>query len=613
MKKQFFIFFSAVFISFFMIMPVMAENRKADEFDWEAYSYEELLEIQEDLTEVIHEKYREWAIANSNRLIDFDTDDITLYTAQKQTIIPSVTRITDDAPETTRFVWTSSDDSVARVSGNGLVTGVSRGDAEITCTAADDEFVFNTVKVHVILPVKTVAISEPKITLLLSDKPEDAEYVMSVTINPEDAFCQDVTWSSSNEAVVTVDENGQMKAQAPGNAVITAVSSDPFSASSPKRATAAVTVLQAVSSIELDQSEMVMNKKGSASLTATVLPENASQKTVTWESSDPSVVRVTNGKLTALSTGEAEITCSAADGSGKSAKTKITVIQMVTGLTFPGISGTQELLVGESIEITPAFLPQDATDQRVSWSSSDESILSVTSQGVITAESAGKAAIICSALDGSNISASINFSVPSIGFNEKTVTVTDRRGMEIDVPFYGDPQSFEVSPVTGPIFEIVSDWDKEKRGFHLNVIPVKSGSGTVTLKDSNDAKSSRSFTLTVDHSAVYDTVSFPQTKYADVVNDPDKYKGTDISVSGKVIQKTEFFDHDVILRIAAAGNMKEVFWVTYNQSDFELVINEEDQITVYGKNTGVETFTDYTDDPVTFPVIEAERIVTGKK
>ena len=309
---------------------------------------EELSSLQENLDSLILEKQREWAIENGNRVIDLDVSDFTLYTTQTRTIIPTVTRVVDDAPESTRFVWSSSDDTVARVSPAGAVTAVSMGDAVITCMAADDEFIFNTASVHVVLPVTAITITEPRVTLLISDKPEEGETALSAVIAPENAYCQDVTWTSSNEAVAAIDENGKVTAKAPGTATITVLSDDPFSASYPKRATATVTVLQAVSGIELDQPELTMNKNAYMVLKATVLPENASQKTVTWESSDPGIVRVSGGQLTAVSTGEAVITCSATDGSGVTASSKITVIQMVNNILFPNIIGSQELLKGDS-------------------------------------------------------------------------------------------------------------------------------------------------------------------------------------------------------------------------------------------------------------------------
>ncbi|MBQ6343578.1 MAG: Ig-like domain-containing protein [Anaerolineaceae bacterium] len=562
------------------------------------------------MNSIVLEKQREWAIENGNRVIDFDTDEITLYTTKTQTITPTVTRMVDDAPETTKFIWTSSDDSIARVNSAGTITAVSKGDAIITCTASDDEYIFKTATVHVVLPVTQVTITEPKISLLLSDKPEEGKVTLFAEIAPNDAFCQDITWTSSNESIAAVDETGNILAVSPGTATITAMSTDPFSASYPKRATATVTVLQAVSAIEMDQQEVIMNKNGYLVLHPVVLPENASKKTVTWESSDPSVVRVSGGQLTAASTGEAIITCTASDGSGVKASSKITVIQMVNSILFPNIVGAQEILKGESRSYTPSISPEDATNKKVTWTTSDESVISVTADGKITAKGSGRATVTCAAEDGSNKSASINFFVPSIGFNEKQVTVTSRDGYTIDVPFYGDPKAFEVKPTAAPNYNIIPTWDPQKQVFHLKVLPSKFGSGTIFLKDNNDQQNDRSFTLKIEHSAAYDTTSFPRPRYADAMRYPERYKGTNISIYGKVVQKM-VSGNNVALRVATSWGWDDVVYVNYKQSDIDTSVIEDDWVTIYGESTGVYSYTALFGNEITIPSMNAERIFIG--
>lgn len=609
--KKLYVFFVVFFCFFVLSIKTKANNTQREmNFNWYDYTYEELLEIQENLTNVVNEKQREWAIENGNRVIDFDEADFTLYTTQAKTITPTVTRVVEDAPEKTAFVWTSSDSSIARVSATGVVTAVSMGDAEITCTASDDEFIFKTATVHVVLPVTTVTVSEPRITLLLSDKPEEGEKILSAVIAPENAYCQDVTWTTSNEAIAAIDENGKVIAKAPGTATITVLSDDPFSASYPKRATVTVTVLQAVSGIELDQTEMTMNKNAYATLKASVLPENASQKTLIWESSDPSIVRVSNGQLTAVSTGNAVITCSSTDGSNITAETEVTVIQMVNNITFPDIIGSQEILIGENKIFLPKILPEDASNKNLIWKSSDESIVTVNSLGIITAKDTGTATVTCMANDGSEKSALINIFVPSIGFNEKKITVTEKEGLVIDVPFYGDPKAFEVQPVSAPNWNIVSSWDENNSVFHLQIVPSKFGSGTVFLKDNNNSKNNRSFTLSIEHSAAYDTTSYPRPLYNDAMRYPEKYRGTDISIYGKVVQKMAIGD-SVALRVATSWGWDDVFYVTYRLSEIGISIIEGDWVTIYGESTGEYTYTAVMGNEITIPSMQAERIFMG--
>lgn len=343
---------------------------------------------------------------------------------------------------------------------------------------------------------------------------------------------------------------------------------------------------------------------------ATVQPDNASQKTLVWESSDPSIVRVSNGQITALATGEATITCTASDGSGVAAESKITVIQMVNSITIPEAVGSLELLMDEQKTLTPTVSPADATNKNVVWSSSDSSVVSVSHNGTVIAVGGGRAAVTATAADGSGEFVTVNVFVPTIGFNEKSVTVTERSGLVIDVPFYGDPKGFEVKPTVSPNFAIVPTWDAAKKEYHLSVIPSKAGTGTIYLKDLNNPASDRSFNLVIDHNAAYDTTSFPRPKYNDAMRYPERFDGTQISIYGRVIQKLVSRDR-VNLRVATAWSYDNVFYVTYNQSKIEVPVIEDDYITVYGTSTGNYTYSAIWGNEITIPSMEAERIFVG--
>ena len=320
--------------------------------------------------------------------------------------------------------------------------------------------------------------------------------------------------------------------------------------------------------------------------------------------------RVSNGQITARATGEATITCTAADGSGVSAESKITVIQMVNSILVPDVVGTLELLMNSEKTLQPVVNPSDATNQEIIWSSSDSSIASVSHNGTILAVGGGKATITGTAADGSGKFINVNVFVPTISFNEKSVTVTDRKGLVIDVPYYGDPKAFEVKPTSAPNFAIVPTWDADKQVFHLSVIPSKAGSGTIYLKDNNNPASDRSFNLVIDHNAAYDTTSFPRPSYNDAMRYPERYEGSQISIYGRVVQKMVNGDR-VTLRVATSWSWDNVYYVTYNQSDIEVAVIEDDYVTIYGTSTGCYTYTALMGNEITIPSMEAERIFMG--
>ncbi len=134
-----------------------------------------------------------------------------------------------------------------------------------------------------------------------------------------------------------------------------------------------------------------MNAGETAMLEASVYPSNAEDKTITWESSNTGVLRVSSiGRLTAVSVGTATITAKTERGTSK--KFKITVNE-VLAKNIRVTNGDTEILLGESQTLECKFSPENTTDKTVTWKSSDESIISVSASGEIIANNLGKATI----------------------------------------------------------------------------------------------------------------------------------------------------------------------------------------------------------------------------
>ncbi len=156
--------------------------------------------------------------------------------------------------------------------------------------------------------VSGLTISESTLTLNSGSKAQ-----LTVTATPPDALNPSVTWSSSDESVATVDDTGLVTAVAGGTCTITAAAVD----GSGKTATCQVTVVQLVTGITLSETSLRLESDGYKKLTATIEPSNASNKEVTWTSSDENVAEVTKtGGVAAIGEGQCTITCAATDGSG---------------------------------------------------------------------------------------------------------------------------------------------------------------------------------------------------------------------------------------------------------------------------------------------------------
>ena len=166
-------------------------------------------------------------------------------------------------------------------------------------------------------------------------------------------------------------------------------------------------------SIALNQTTATLKATETITLIATILPENATDKSVEWSSSDETVAVVDeNGVVTAISIGEAVITATTADGSNLSASCKVTV--------FPTLAVSIELDQTEAsveekseFQLTATILPEHTTNKEVAWSSSDKWVASVDNTGLVTMYSAGDVIITATTTDGTNLSATCHINVYS--------------------------------------------------------------------------------------------------------------------------------------------------------------------------------------------------------
>lgn len=308
--------------------------------------------------------------------------------------------------------WKTSDKNVAMVSENGLVTAVGGGDATITCTAQDGSGVKATCKVTVTVPVSGIQLSQTSAALTVGDT-----LTLTKTIYPSDATNQAVTWTSSSDAVASVDSNGKITAKTAGSAVITCKSVSDNSVVGICNVTVKAKVQTPseikVNKITLNKTTASVTKGKTLQLTATVTPGNATKKEVKWSTSNKNVAMVsTSGLVTAKSAGTATITCTAQDGSSVKATCKITVKNPVVKVTKVTLNKTTATLAPkETLTLKATVTPTNATNKAVTWKSSNTKIATVSSSGKVTAKAAGTVTITCRAKDGSGKKATCKITV----------------------------------------------------------------------------------------------------------------------------------------------------------------------------------------------------------
>lgn len=290
------------------------------------------------------------------------------------------------------IVWTSSDDTLASVSESGLVTAISEGPVTITASITVEEQVFtDECKVTVLGDAASIVESitidgEDKLSLEIGGTQQ-----LTYSVSPEDAVTT-VTWSSSNEAVATVT-NDTVNAVGVGNAIITVTA---VNGGKSDRVTVTVTPIE-VTRITLSETAVEVFIGASVELTATIEPEDATDKRISWSSSDNSIASVDDGRVTTRGIGTATITARSVSNEEINASCTIKVKEVpVESIELD--RNKLELVIDENTRLTATVLPANATDKTVTWTSSDDGIASVE-DGIVTALAGGEACITATAGD----------------------------------------------------------------------------------------------------------------------------------------------------------------------------------------------------------------------
>lgn len=289
--------------------------------------------------------------------------------------------------ETANVMWSSDNTEVATVDISGNVRGVSDGTATITATSIDGKYTASC-QVTVSSVVTGIGLDQSEIRL---DVGESAQ--IFATIYPIGVKNNGISWTSSMESVASVSQDGTVRALSNGMTSIIAKSLD-----GDYIASCSVTVVTPVAEIRIGESDLMLNKGVSSSLTYTISPVDASDKTLVWSSSDESVAAVIDGRVTAIGAGKATITATAING--VSGKCEITVTSPVLGVTLNYNELT--LNIGDLQQLIATVNPTDADVKDVIWSSADPSVVAIDSDsGTLKAMSAGNTVITVMTVEGS--------------------------------------------------------------------------------------------------------------------------------------------------------------------------------------------------------------------
>ena len=368
------------------------------------------------LPNAIKEKIVRFKILSSGNTVY--VDDITaIDKAYNQVSAPTFSHASGELASGTQVTVTPATGTTLHYTVNGAAEKTSTAAVNLTITEATNVEAYATqegkaaswttrvqytVSGVVPEPVHPTSVVLDKTELSIVEGQTDK---LTATVLPAEAEDKSVTWSSNNESVATVSQDGEIMALIPGEATITATTID-----GGLTATCKVTVTKYIapepihpSEVTLSRTSVTIQEGAIAYLTATVLPANAENKSVTWSTSDASVATVSEGTITAVKAGEATITVTTVDG-GLTATCKVTVTKAPVYVTGVELNKTELVLEeGKSETLIATVIPSNADDKRVVWESDNTAAATVDENGLVAAIKKGEANITVTTVDGEHI------------------------------------------------------------------------------------------------------------------------------------------------------------------------------------------------------------------
>lgn len=325
------------------------------------------------------------------------------------------------APLSGDWTYTVEDTSILRISTYGKFKGIKLGKTRIRAVNGEE---VKTLEAEVVTKITGLSLSEKEITLLEGDVCS-----IPVSIKPANANKKVLKYSTGDETIAVVDADGTVRAVGVGTCRITVFSAE-------KSAVLTVTVRREVTGMEFSQDAYTVDVGNSLQLSLLFEPEGASDKVVTWKSSDPSVATVKNGKVSAKKAGETAVTASLSNGI--LAECTVSVQIPVQKITLKKSSITVPANTDFRVECT--VTPSNATDQKLTYVSSDPAVATVDENGNITGRSRGNCRITVTSSNGKKAVAEVKVTWTAVkGLNNYTLQAGPKVGETYRIKAETDP------------------------------------------------------------------------------------------------------------------------------------------------------------------------------
>ncbi len=403
--------------------------------------------------------------------------------------------------EAAGYNWKSDNPEVATVDENGVVTAVGKGTANITVEVSNHEA---TIPVNVKASVGSVSFDPDLKEVVLDTKVDTTEELKDYLVfTPEDPDYTNMTWTSSDEKVATVDENGVVTAVGNGNAIIT-VNVDG------KTATIPVSVTVPLENITVEKSEVTLYKNESVDVKVTANPDGAKWRTLkaSIKSGDDFAYaeETEEGvKITGLAEGTSVVTVAANDGDTPELVKEITVNVKENRITSVDVTAENddEILRGNTKQLKTSYEVEEpdretTDDTKVTWASSDEEVATVDENGVVTGLKDGKATITAT-IAGKSDTYEVTVKevhVEGIVISDETIENLQNAqpvvGDTIEIPFTVNPEDctdveeeileFVKTQFDEEMVDVTVSYDEETKTGTISITTKKAGTTEVTVE-----------------------------------------------------------------------------------------------------------------------------------
>ncbi|MGB5990023.1 MAG: Ig-like domain-containing protein [Marinifilaceae bacterium] len=370
-------------------------------------------------------------------------------------------------------MWISTDPSVASVSDNGLLTAIKIGTTDIIVET--DNGKKSLCKIYVkqrVIEAASITLSETEKNLYVGKS-----FNLIAKILPENTTVKSIVWSSSDDKIVSVSDGNLITAHKEGITYITAETSNGKKAVC--KIVSAIEMIEATS-ISFKNPKIQLFEGKSVTLEVKFLPEVANVRALKWLSSDENIASISaEGLITAHKCGTVSITAKTANGKEASCKLDVPIVA-ATGIQFALAEETVYLTVPAKLKVN--FLPEYTTDKTLKWTSSDETIATISTEGIITGVKVGEITITAETLNGKKATCKISVKIDQAIVNKQKEDELAK--LLIDAPFSWLSTSFV--NISSPAKRVLK-MDFKKNG--IVMINTESGSpkaGKYTIKANGD-------------------------------------------------------------------------------------------------------------------------------